>query len=112
MTANNSSLLPTGAVIEFYRITGPVYAVVVPVLMAMCATAIGANLLVLVSWRQIRQQPLSLTLKLTFSLAAADAWSSLVILIGLLANSYLPYLLGRKLNNQDCAAYLLEAFRY
>lgn len=96
---------------EFYKVAIPVYSFAIPIMILICILAFAANLLVLISCKWVRDR-LTPTLKLTFSLAAADAWTSLVIMEGLVANSYLPYvLLVPKSPRQDCVSYAMEAFR-
>lgn len=106
---NNNTVNPV--LQEFYNVAIPVYAVAIPIMITVCVLAFLANLMVLISCKWVRDR-FTPTLKLTFSLAAADAWTSLVIMEGLVVNSYLPYvLLVPKSHRQDCASYAMEAFR-
>lgn len=88
-----------------------VYAVAIPVMITCCAIAIVLNTMVLLTIRLLRH-PANPTLKLTYSLAAADIWTSLVIAGGLISHSYLPTAIHwEKAAWQDCASYALEALR-
>lgn len=89
----------------------PVYAAAIPSMIALCVAAFLANVIVLLSMKSIRV-PFNLTLKMAFSLSAADAWTSVIIVVGLVANSYLPIVKSvPKFHRQDCIVYALEAMR-
>lgn len=86
------------------------YKVTIPVILSLCLLAIIANAVVLLSMRSIRAVNFTPTLKLTFSLAASDIWTSVVVAVSLFYNSYLPYVLGR-MATSACFPLALEASR-
>lgn len=81
-------------------------------MVSLCVLAVIANTFILTISRWIPSRLFKLPLKLTLSLAAADAWTSTVIAVGLVAHSYAPFVLGlKKPSWYDCASYGLEALR-
>lgn len=65
------------------------YKYYVPPMLLFCLISLIVNIRVLMAVRWIRR-PLSPTLHVSLSLAAADAFTSFMLGIGLLVNSYLP----------------------
>lgn len=65
------------------------YKIVIPPMLLVCLISVITNIRVLLSVHWIRR-PLTPTLHISLSLAAADACSSSMFGIGLLLNSYLP----------------------
>lgn len=82
----------------------PLYQYTVPALLFLCVLSVIYNIRILVSIFWIRR-PVSSTLHISLSLAAADAFTSVTIGAGLLFNSLMQGSLG------SCASLLLEAFR-
>lgn len=69
------------------------YKYYIPPMLLFCLASIVINIRVLLSVHWIRR-PLSPTLHISLSLAAADACTSALLGIGLLLNSYLPKVFG------------------
>lgn len=65
------------------------YKYYVPAMLLFCLISVIVNIRVLMAVRWIRR-PLSPTLHISLSLAAADAFTSMMLGTGLLMNSYLP----------------------
>lgn len=87
------------------------YLYSIPPLLLFCLATVIVNTIIVISVRWIRR-PLSPTLSFSVSLAAADAYASLVVGIGLVINSLLPVGLGIPPGRNDaCYALTLEAFR-
>ncbi|VDM91878.1 unnamed protein product, partial [Litomosoides sigmodontis] len=84
------------------------YTICIPVIFALCILAVFCNLLVLLARIQIRNR--SGALELTFSLALSDIWTSIVIVVSLFRNSYMPVVLGVNYSSV-CFPLTLEAFR-
>lgn len=91
----------------FLRVT---YSLTIPVILSLCLLAIIANAVVLLSMRSIRSVNFTPTLKLTFSLAASDIWTSVVVAVSLFYNSYLPTVYDRNATSA-CFPLALEASR-
>lgn len=72
-----------------YELPSTKYIIVVPAMLLVCLISVITNIRVLLSVHWIRR-PLTPTLHMSLSLAAADACSSSMFGIGLLLNSYLP----------------------
>jgi melanocortin 2 receptor len=85
------------------------YKYTVPALLAFCVISLAINVRILISIYWIRR-PLSPTLHISLSLAGADAYTSLILAIGLVVNSLLPVGLGIKFQN-ECFALFLETQR-
>ncbi|VDM95426.1 unnamed protein product [Thelazia callipaeda] len=84
------------------------YMVCIPVIFVLCALAAFCNILVLLARLQIKKR--SGILELTFSLAASDTWTSVVVVASLFRNSYMPVVLG--INYPSiCFPLTLEVFR-
>ncbi|XP_011168340.2 trace amine-associated receptor 4 isoform X2 [Solenopsis invicta] len=81
-----------------------------PPLILFCLISIVINIKVLMCVFWIRR-PLSPTLYISLSLAGADAFSSSVLGIGLILNSFIPIGLGIKLKGMDCFLLALEVVR-
>ncbi|XP_036150264.1 trace amine-associated receptor 4-like [Monomorium pharaonis] len=81
-----------------------------PPLILFCIISIIVNIKVLISVFWIRR-PLSPTLYISLSLAGADAFSSSVLSIGLVMNSFIPIGLGIQLKGMDCFLLALEVVR-
>lgn len=75
------------------------YRTVVPVMLAFCVVTIVFNLSILLSMKWLKKRSTSPTLCFSVSLAVADAYSSLVIGLGLLINSLLPFGYGGYINS-------------
>uniref|UniRef100_A0A914X1S7 G-protein coupled receptors family 1 profile domain-containing protein n=1 Tax=Plectus sambesii TaxID=2011161 RepID=A0A914X1S7_9BILA len=91
----------------FMRVT---YSLTIPVILLLCLLAIIANVVVLLSIRSIRAVNFTATLKLTFSLAASDIWTSVVVAVSLFYNSYLPTVYDLPATSA-CFPLALEALR-
>jgi melanocortin 2 receptor len=85
------------------------YKYTVPALLGFCIISLAINIRILISIYWIRR-PLSPTLHISLSLAGADAYTSLILAIGLVVNSLLPVGLGIKFQN-ECFALFLETQR-
>ncbi|XP_017776205.1 PREDICTED: trace amine-associated receptor 2-like [Nicrophorus vespilloides] len=72
------------------------YRFLIPLMCVFCMISICVNIRVLLSAHWIRR-PLSPTLHISLSLAAADACSSLLLGTGLIINSYLPIVHNMKI---------------
>ncbi|XP_049829077.1 trace amine-associated receptor 4-like [Schistocerca gregaria] len=81
------------------------YAFSVPSLLLLCAASLAVNARVLLSAYWIRR-PLSPTLHISLSLAAADGFASAVLAAGLTVNSLLA-----RWQHDQCVLLLLEALR-
>lgn len=68
------------------------YTVCIPIILILCLLAAVCNALVLLARFQIKNR--SSALELTFSLAASDTWTSIVVAASLFRNSYMPVVLG------------------
>lgn len=84
------------------------YMYAVPALWALCFIAALANFYILIGASFLTRRVTNV-LWVTFSLATADLWASIVIAVGLLINSYLPIVKGIKFTS--CIGLSLEAFR-
>ncbi|XP_011877478.1 PREDICTED: trace amine-associated receptor 4-like isoform X1 [Vollenhovia emeryi] len=102
MTQNNSSQIGSA--------DGILYLYGVPPLILFCVISVVVNIKVLMSVFWIRR-PLSPTLYISLSLAGADAFSSSVLGIGLVLNSFIPNGLEIKLKDMDCFLLALEVVR-
>ncbi|CAM1292201.1 Uncharacterised protein g357 [Pycnogonum litorale] len=85
------------------------YRTTIPMMLTVCTISVLFNLTILLSMNWVKRSS-SPTLHLSVSLAVADAYSSLVIGLGLLINSLLPYGYGIHLGS-GCHTMILEAFR-
>ena len=97
---------------SYYNVARPVYAVAVPILLVLCLAGVIANVLILATVRFVGA--MNSTLVFTYSLASADLWTSLILAVGLVMNSYWRLVLGlRPLlgDNQDCYMHVVEALR-
>lgn len=65
------------------------YSYAIPALWALCCIAALANGYILMGALFLNRR-MTTVLWITFSLAAADLWASIVLGVGLLVNSYLP----------------------
>ncbi|CAM1314464.1 Uncharacterised protein r2_g2503 [Pycnogonum litorale] len=106
MTTFSSSTIASTEEFEWRR---RLYLVVVPVMLTVCLITILFNLLIFMSMKWVRRS-ISPTLCLNVSLALADAYASLIIGVGLIMNSLLPYGFGLQISNA-CYVIVLEAFR-
>jgi hypothetical protein len=70
-----------------------IYQISIPIIELLCLLAALLNIVVLMSVRFISTR-LTSTLKLTFSLAASDIWTSIIVGVGTFYNSYMPVVLG------------------
>ncbi|EFO16096.1 hypothetical protein LOAG_12412 [Loa loa] len=84
------------------------YTICIPVIFALCILAAFFNILVLLARIQIKNR--NGALELTFSLAVSDIWTSIVIVVSLFRNSYMPVVLGVNYSSV-CFSLTLEAFR-
>src|SRR3569832_1270561 len=79
---------------HFYTKVVSIYSIALPIMICLCLLAFILNALILISARSIkRRQMFNATLRLTYSLSAADMWSSLILMSNYLLNSYLPNVL-------------------
>jgi melanocortin 2 receptor len=85
------------------------YKYTVPALLTFCIISLAINVRILISIYWIRR-PLSPTLHISLSLAGADAYTSLILAVGLVVNSLLPVGLGITFQN-ECFALFLETQR-
>ncbi|XP_076352092.1 melanocyte-stimulating hormone receptor-like [Tachypleus tridentatus] len=85
------------------------YEIVVPLMLTMCFVSMFFNLVIVVSVKWVRRS-VSPTLCFNLSLAAADAYASLILGLGLVINSLLPEVYNIRLHTR-CIALTLEAFR-
>ncbi|GAB1863998.1 Trace amine-associated receptor 4-like [Camponotus japonicus] len=92
------------------RIDDVLYLYGVPLLIFFCVISVAVNIKVLISVFWIRR-PISPTLYISLSLAGADAFSSSVLGIGLIMNSFIPNGLGIELKGVDCFLLVLEVVR-
>ena len=83
--------------------------VAVPVMSLFCLITIVVNLVIVASARWCRK-PMSPTLYFSISLALADAYSTLLVGIGLVLNSFLPKVYHIHIAS-DCFNLIFEAFR-
>lgn len=74
------------------------YSYAVPALWALCCIAALANGYILLGSLFLNRRKTTV-LWITFSLAAADLWASIVLAVGLLINSYLPVVRGITFTN-------------
>lgn len=86
------------------------YLIGIPILIATALVAFLVNSYILLSSRWIRKK-MSPNLKLSISLAAADAFTSVLMVIGLVINSYLPIALGKPRLELNCLRLFLESLR-
>ncbi|XP_069668840.1 melanocortin receptor 5-like [Periplaneta americana] len=85
------------------------YKYTVPALLVFCILSLAINVRILISIYWIRR-PLSPTLHISLSLAGADAYTSLILALGLVVNSLLP--VGLEITYQNhCFALFLETQR-
>ncbi|XP_046997116.1 beta-3 adrenergic receptor-like [Schistocerca americana] len=84
------------------------YLYSVPALLLLCAASVAVNARVLVAARWLRR-PLSPTLRISLSLAAADAFASTMFAAGLLLNSLLKAAAHQQVN--ECLLLTVEALR-
>ncbi|XP_013789029.1 melanocyte-stimulating hormone receptor-like [Limulus polyphemus] len=103
-TTRNSALWTAGnsSKRELYRI-------VVPLMLTMCLVSMVFNVVIVSSVKWVRRT-VSPTLCFSLSLAAADAYASLILGLGLVVNSLLPEVYGTRIRTR-CLALILEAFR-
>lgn len=94
---------------KFYKAALGIYRVGIPTILAICLISIAINARCLAATRWIRG-PVSPTLMLSLSLAAADLYSSLLLLINLTLHSYLPIVWEIELNIW-CTSFALEGVR-
>jgi melanocortin 2 receptor len=85
------------------------YKYTVPALLTFCVISLAINIRILISIYWIRR-PLSPTLHISLSLAGADAYTSLILAVGLVVNSLLPVGLGIKFEN-ECFPLFVETQR-
>lgn len=85
------------------------YKYTVPALLTFCIISLAINVRILITIYWIRR-PLSPTLHISLSLAGADAYTSLILAIGLVVNSLLPVGLEIRFQN-ECFALFLETQR-
>ncbi|XP_071573858.1 adrenocorticotropic hormone receptor-like [Temnothorax nylanderi] len=95
---------------QIENVDGILYLYGTPPLILFCIISIVVNIKVLMSVFWIRR-PLSPTLYISLSLAGADAFSSSILGIGLVLNSFIPFGLGIKLKGMDCFLLALEVVR-
>ena len=108
MNATNDS---NAAIHEFQQWLRQVYVVVYPIILFTCVSGIvlnGVIVLVAVIWMK---KPPSTTLLLTLCLAAADLWTSVILLTTYLLNSYLPTIIDDFPEISDCAIIVMEVLR-
>lgn len=86
------------------------YKFYIPPMLLFCLASIVINLKVLLSVHWIRR-PLSPTLHISLSLAAADACTSTLLGVGLLFNSYLPKVYGIRVVASCAALLTIEMYR-
>lgn len=84
------------------------YKIFIPPMLIFCLTSVIINIRVLLSVHWIRR-PLSPTLYISLSLAAADACTSALLGTGLFLNSYLPMVWD--INSSCMIIYIFEIFR-
>lgn len=85
-----------------------IYTKGVPIITVFCIISMTVNVRVLISVRWIKG-PLSTTLFISLSLAAADAFASALFFIGFVLNSYSSAVWNFQF--PDCFTLVLEAFR-
>lgn len=68
------------------------YLVCIPLILVICLLAALANIFVLLARLYVKSR--SNSLELTFSLAASDTWTSIVVAASLFINSFMPVILG------------------
>ncbi|KYN04066.1 Trace amine-associated receptor 3 [Cyphomyrmex costatus] len=95
---------------QIRNIDGMLYLYGAPPLILFCIISIVVNIKVLISVFWIKR-PLSPTLYISLSLTGADAFSSSVLGIGLILNSFIPIGLGIKLKGMNCFLLALEVVR-
>lgn len=86
------------------------YKVGIPVLCTIAFLSLLLNCTILISAKWIRHK-MSPNLRLSVSLAAADALTSALFIVGLIVNSYLPIVCGWPLAYLDCFRLFLETLR-
>lgn len=86
------------------------YQTMIPILLIMCFLAILINITVLVISSRSKK-PVSLTLKLTLGLAAADIYTSAILGAGLYLHSYLLYVQCFIIPHYFCIAFVVESLR-
>ncbi|OUC48314.1 putative 7 transmembrane receptor [Trichinella nativa] len=84
------------------------YSVAVPVFVAICILVMVANLCVLVTLRWLHTK-LTPTLRLTVSLAISDVWTSTVVAVSMVFNSYLVVVMHVPVST--CVALTFEGIR-
>ncbi|VDP43019.1 unnamed protein product [Soboliphyme baturini] len=81
------------------------YAVAVPIFISICVLVMVSNLLVLVTLRWVKTKPTS-TLRFTVSLAISDVWTSTIVAVSLVYNSYITVVY--RLSISACVALTFE----
>ncbi|XP_015608084.1 trace amine-associated receptor 8a [Cephus cinctus] len=104
----NDSSVPDEAKVD--ETTRKLYLYCTPPLIFLCILSVAINLRILLSVHWIRR-PLSPTLHISLSLAAADAFSGIALAVGLIMNSFIPIALGHTLSGVQCFLMGLEAVR-
>lgn len=110
VTMINESMQSINVSSQIGNVDGILYLYGAPPLILFCIISIVVNIKVLMSVFWIRR-PLSPTLYISLSLAGADAFSSSVLGIGLVLNSFIPIGLGIKLKGMDCFLLVFEVVR-
>lgn len=102
---NDSSIIPTTAlsgntswdnstVFDEMEWRKNIYLIVIPIMLTICFITIVLNLVIFVSMKWVRRS-ISATLCFNVSLALADAYASLIIGVGLVINSLLPFVFSK-----------------
>uniref|UniRef100_A0AC35U785 G_PROTEIN_RECEP_F1_2 domain-containing protein n=1 Tax=Rhabditophanes sp. KR3021 TaxID=114890 RepID=A0AC35U785_9BILA len=106
---NNSTKYMTLEEIEGYEIHRRTYMILIPFLMLLLLVAVAGNILILGSCPFLTR-PVTPYLKLCVSLSAADLVATILIIKGLIINSFLPGVLNIPITLK-CLTITLEVFR-
>lgn len=110
VTMINESATQSVSILDQIGNIDELYLYGTPALILFCIISIIVNIRVLLCVFWIRR-PLSPTLYISLSLAGADAFTSSILGIGLVLNSFIPIGLGINLQGIDCFLLALEAVR-
>ncbi|CAP26293.1 Protein CBR-TAG-89 [Caenorhabditis briggsae] len=112
---NSSSVVATTQysvsqeVLDYVKRVKTIYHWLIPLMIIILLVAIIGNGLICISAKWL-SSPVSPYLKLCISLAAADTWAALLLITGLIVNSYLPVIFGYQKKSM-CFEAVLEMFR-
>ena len=94
---------------KFYLV--PIYQIISPILLTLCALSVIGNTLILLTVFYMRKKHLTPTLMFSLSLAGADAVAAMSMGLGFLVNNILLIFFDINVAYKDCIVLVLEAFR-